>query len=172
MKLKRTSLFALLILALAITTPAFAETIALLADRVIDARSDRALENAAVVIEGEKITFVGDRDELPVLGGLPVGHGVGQLTVGVGVPATLDATAGTALRDPVAENDVGYEQRPVQERPEQVAEHVVDDLGMTGGGDVERAVAAAAGIVGRQIAPGAERRRSTARRPDGDRACH
>ncbi|MFC6020603.1 LD-carboxypeptidase [Plantactinospora solaniradicis] len=32
---------------------------------------------------------------VPVLGGLPIGHGVGQLTVPVGVPATLDATAGT-----------------------------------------------------------------------------
>ena len=32
---------------------------------------------------------------MPVLGGLPIGHGVGQLTVGVGVPATLDATTGT-----------------------------------------------------------------------------
>jgi muramoyltetrapeptide carboxypeptidase len=32
---------------------------------------------------------------VPVLGGLPVGHGTGQLTVPLGVPATLDATAGT-----------------------------------------------------------------------------
>lgn len=32
---------------------------------------------------------------VPVLGGLPVGHGVGQLTVPVGTEATLDATAGT-----------------------------------------------------------------------------
>lgn len=32
---------------------------------------------------------------VPVLGGLPIGHGVGQLTVPVGVPATLDADAGT-----------------------------------------------------------------------------
>lgn len=32
---------------------------------------------------------------VPVLGGLPVGHGPGQLTVPVGVPATLDATTGT-----------------------------------------------------------------------------
>jgi muramoyltetrapeptide carboxypeptidase len=32
---------------------------------------------------------------VPMLGGLPVGHGVGQLSVPVGVPATLDATAGT-----------------------------------------------------------------------------
>ncbi|AVT33554.1 LD-carboxypeptidase [Plantactinospora sp. BC1] len=32
---------------------------------------------------------------VPVLGGLPIGHGVGQLTVPVGVPATMDADAGT-----------------------------------------------------------------------------
>ena len=32
---------------------------------------------------------------VPVLGGLPVGHGVGQLTVPVGVPAALDTAAGT-----------------------------------------------------------------------------
>jgi muramoyltetrapeptide carboxypeptidase len=32
---------------------------------------------------------------VPVLGGLPIGHGVGQLTVPVGVPATLDAVTGT-----------------------------------------------------------------------------
>lgn len=32
---------------------------------------------------------------VPVLGGFPVGHGVGQLTVPLGVPATLDVAAGT-----------------------------------------------------------------------------
>jgi muramoyltetrapeptide carboxypeptidase len=32
---------------------------------------------------------------VPVLGGLPIGHGVGQLTVPVGVPATLDSVTGT-----------------------------------------------------------------------------
>jgi muramoyltetrapeptide carboxypeptidase len=32
---------------------------------------------------------------VPVLGGLPVGHGVGQLTVPVGVEATLDSVTGT-----------------------------------------------------------------------------
>ncbi|HKD98581.1 MAG TPA: LD-carboxypeptidase, partial [Micromonosporaceae bacterium] len=32
---------------------------------------------------------------VPVLGGLPVGHGRDQLTVPVGVPATLDVAAGT-----------------------------------------------------------------------------
>ncbi|MEJ3745326.1 LD-carboxypeptidase [Actinomycetes bacterium KLBMP 9797] len=37
---------------------------------------------------------------VPVLGGLPIGHGVGQLTVPVGVPATLDALAGTLTVTP------------------------------------------------------------------------
>jgi len=37
---------------------------------------------------------------VPVIGGLPVGHGVGQLTVPVGAPATLDATAGTLIVAP------------------------------------------------------------------------
>nr|MDT0658883.1 LD-carboxypeptidase [Micromonospora sp. DSM 115978] len=37
---------------------------------------------------------------VPVLGGLPIGHGAGQLTVGVGIPATLDATAGTLTVSP------------------------------------------------------------------------
>lgn len=32
---------------------------------------------------------------VPVLGGLPIGHGRDQLSVAVGVPATLDAAAGT-----------------------------------------------------------------------------
>ena len=32
---------------------------------------------------------------VPMLGGLPVGHGTGQRTVALGVPATLDVTAGT-----------------------------------------------------------------------------
>lgn len=37
---------------------------------------------------------------VPVLGGLPVGHGPGQLTVPLGVPAVLDATAGTLVVEP------------------------------------------------------------------------
>lgn len=37
---------------------------------------------------------------VPVLGGLPVGHGVGQLTVPMGVPATLDTAAGTLTVSP------------------------------------------------------------------------
>jgi muramoyltetrapeptide carboxypeptidase len=37
---------------------------------------------------------------VPVLGGLPVGHGADQLTVPVGVPATLDVDAGTLTVEP------------------------------------------------------------------------
>ncbi len=37
---------------------------------------------------------------VPVLGGLPIGHGYGQLTVPVGVPATLDVGAGTLTVTP------------------------------------------------------------------------
>ncbi|MBM7084291.1 S66 peptidase family protein [Micromonospora sp. WMMD734] len=37
---------------------------------------------------------------VPVLGGLPIGHGPGQLTVPVGTTATLDATAGTLTTTP------------------------------------------------------------------------
>ncbi|MEH0842254.1 LD-carboxypeptidase [Micromonospora sp. CPCC 205711] len=37
---------------------------------------------------------------VPVLGGLPIGHGVGQLTVPVGTRATLDADAGTLTVSP------------------------------------------------------------------------
>jgi muramoyltetrapeptide carboxypeptidase len=37
---------------------------------------------------------------VPVLGGLPIGHGAGQLTVPVGVPAVLDAGAGTLRVEP------------------------------------------------------------------------
>ncbi|SBT48819.1 S66 peptidase family protein [Micromonospora narathiwatensis] len=37
---------------------------------------------------------------VPVLGGLPIGHGVGQLTVPVGTPAVLDADAGTLTVSP------------------------------------------------------------------------
>lgn len=44
----------------------------------------------------ERLTDLG----VPVLGGLPVGHGTEPLTVPVGVPATLDASAGTLTVTP------------------------------------------------------------------------
>ncbi|HEY0699591.1 MAG TPA: LD-carboxypeptidase [Micromonospora sp.] len=37
---------------------------------------------------------------VPVLGGLPVGHGAGQLTVPLGVPAVMDAVTGTLTVQP------------------------------------------------------------------------
>lgn len=37
---------------------------------------------------------------VPVLGGLPIGHGDGQLTMPLGVPATLDVDAGTLTAEP------------------------------------------------------------------------
>jgi len=37
---------------------------------------------------------------VPVLGGLPIGHGAGQITVPLGVPATLDTAAGTLTVSP------------------------------------------------------------------------
>lgn len=48
-------------------------------------------ETSVADVLGERLGDLG----VPVLGGLPVGHGVGQITVPVGVPATLDADAGT-----------------------------------------------------------------------------
>jgi len=39
---------------------------------------------------------------VPVLGGLPIGHGTAQTAVGLGVPAILDADAGTLTVEPVA----------------------------------------------------------------------
>ncbi|MFB9236157.1 LD-carboxypeptidase [Plantactinospora siamensis] len=45
----------------------------------------------AVDVLAERLGDLG----VPVLAGLPIGHGVGQLTVPVGTPATLDAVTGT-----------------------------------------------------------------------------
>jgi muramoyltetrapeptide carboxypeptidase len=42
---------------------------------------------------------------VPVLGGLPVGHGYGQVTVPVGVPATLDVAAGTLTVSPAVRQE-------------------------------------------------------------------
>jgi muramoyltetrapeptide carboxypeptidase len=49
-----------------------------------------------VDVLGERLGDLG----VPVLGGLPVGHGQGQRSVPVGVPATLDAGAGTLTAAP------------------------------------------------------------------------
>jgi len=45
----------------------------------------------ATAVLGDRLGDLG----VPVLGGLPLGHGPGQRTVPLGVPATLDADAGT-----------------------------------------------------------------------------
>jgi muramoyltetrapeptide carboxypeptidase len=37
---------------------------------------------------------------VPVPGGLRIGHGPGQLTVPLGVPATIDTSAGTLTVEP------------------------------------------------------------------------
>jgi muramoyltetrapeptide carboxypeptidase len=42
---------------------------------------------------------------VPVLGGLPIGHGFGQLTVPLGVPATLDVAAGTLTVAPAGRQE-------------------------------------------------------------------
>ena len=47
---------------------------------------------------------LGDRG-VPVLGGLPVGHGFGQLTVPLVVPATLDVAAGTLTVAPAGRQE-------------------------------------------------------------------
>jgi muramoyltetrapeptide carboxypeptidase len=52
----------------------------------------------AAEVLSEHLTPLG----VPVLGGLPIGHGDQQVAVGLGVPAVLDATAGTLTVDPVA----------------------------------------------------------------------
>ena len=44
---------------------------------------------------------------VPVLGGLPIGHGYGQVTVPVGVPATLDVAAGTLTVEPAVRQGAG-----------------------------------------------------------------
>nr|WP_121161807.1 LD-carboxypeptidase [Micromonospora pisi] len=56
-------------------------------------------DNWAVSVADVLADRLGDLG-VPVLGGLPIGHGDGQLTVGVGTSATLDATAGTLTVSP------------------------------------------------------------------------
>jgi muramoyltetrapeptide carboxypeptidase len=46
----------------------------------------------------ERLTPLG----VPLLGGLPIGHGDQHVAIGVGVPATLDANVGTLVVEPVA----------------------------------------------------------------------
>jgi muramoyltetrapeptide carboxypeptidase len=57
---------------------------------------------------------------VPVLGGLPLGHGIDQLTVPVGVAATLDPDAGTLTTQPATTRSrpPAYRQREPAERSE------------------------------------------------------
>ncbi|HEY0533258.1 MAG TPA: LD-carboxypeptidase [Actinoplanes sp.] len=52
---------------------------------------------SVVEVLAERLTPLG----VPILGGLPIGHGDQQVAVGLGVPAVLDATAGTLVVEPV-----------------------------------------------------------------------
>ena len=45
---------------------------------------------------------------VPVLGGLPIGHGAQQTAVGLGVAAVLDADAGTLVVQPVGTSNSSY----------------------------------------------------------------
>ena len=65
MRMKMIRSISALLIATFAWSGASAEPIALLADRIIDGNSSHAIENAAVVVDGEKIIFVGDRDEIP-----------------------------------------------------------------------------------------------------------
>lgn len=53
-------------------------------------------DSAAAAVVAERVGGLG----VPVLGGLPLGHGVGQLPVPLGTPAVLDADAGTLVVQP------------------------------------------------------------------------
>jgi muramoyltetrapeptide carboxypeptidase len=61
--------------------------------RCVDATYRRTTEEVLAEHFGEQI---------PVLGGLPIGHGERQTAVALGVPAVLDATAGTLVVQPLA----------------------------------------------------------------------
>jgi muramoyltetrapeptide carboxypeptidase len=61
--------------------------------RCVDATYRRTTEEVLAEHFGERI---------PVLGGLPIGHGERQTAVALGVPAVLDATAGTLVVQPLA----------------------------------------------------------------------
>jgi imidazolonepropionase-like amidohydrolase len=59
------ALAAAALLALSVVDGATAGTVALVADRLIDGRADRARDGAIVVIEDDRITVVGDRSAIP-----------------------------------------------------------------------------------------------------------
>ena len=59
------ALAAAVLLALVLVDSAAAETVALVADRLIDGRADRARDGVVVVIEDDRIAVVGDRSAIP-----------------------------------------------------------------------------------------------------------
>jgi muramoyltetrapeptide carboxypeptidase len=59
----------------------------------------RCADNWPVAVVDVLLDRLGDLG-VPVLGGLPIGHGAGQLTVPLGVPAVLDVDAGTLTVEP------------------------------------------------------------------------
>lgn len=78
-------------------------------------RRSGVLDGVAGIALGQWVDCVGDpgtwtvsemlRDRLgdlgvPILGGLPIGHGTGQLTMPLGVQATLDTATGTLTAEP------------------------------------------------------------------------
>ncbi len=67
-----------------------------------------------VEVLAERLALLG----CPVLGGLPVGHGTGQLAVPLGVPATLDPLAGTLLVEAAARADAHPEPMPTERNGE------------------------------------------------------
>lgn len=85
-------------------------------DRMLTSmRRSGVLDGVAGIALGQWVDCVGDpgtwtvsemlRDRLgdlgaPVLGGLPIGHGDGQLTMPLGVPARLDTGSGTLTAEP------------------------------------------------------------------------
>lgn len=52
---------------------------------------------SVVDVVGERVSDLG----VPVLGGLPIGHGAGQRPVPLGVPASIDVAAGTLTASPM-----------------------------------------------------------------------
>lgn len=58
-------LYGLVLCALMISASAAATPIALVADRVIDGRADRPLAQTTIVVEGDRIQAIGDRDIIP-----------------------------------------------------------------------------------------------------------
>ena len=75
------------LLAMAFAAGVYAEPVALVADRIIDARSKQLSPHSVIVVEGEQIASLGDRSIIPV--GARV-HELGDVTL---MPGMIDAHA-------------------------------------------------------------------------------